>query len=276
MKNLIFVFACLLSSSFYGQEQKNNNEYLKYSKEACHLLKSNETNVCDVSINFKDDILFNHRPVEFNSINSFAKDYLLENGFNKTVFVINTNINSSDLMINGVVQEIKSVYQAFDLSETQMHLCFVNKEISKLFADSLFYPHPLIPPPPPYGEYDDVGDDTPFMIVENMPAYGDCKSMRGEDERHQCTQIEIIKYVSKNIKYPPIAKDAGVQGTVFVYFVVGRDGKVKDVKVLREVDPRLDKEAKRVVESLPRFEPGQQRGKNVSVQYTIPVRFTIR
>ena len=98
--------------------------------------------------------------------------------------------------------------------------------------------------------------------------------MRG-DERHQCTQMEIIKYVSSNTKYPPIAKDAGIQER-FVYFVVGKDGKVRDVKVLHEVDPRLDKEAKRVVESLPKFEPGQQRGKSVSVQYTIPVKFIIR
>ncbi|MDA0569226.1 MAG: energy transducer TonB [Bacteroidetes bacterium] len=124
-------------------------------------------------------------------------------------------------------------------------------------------------------EDDDVADDTPFMIVENMPALAQCKTMRG-DERHQCTQMEIIKYVSKNTTYPPIAKDAGIQGTVFVYFVVGKDGIVKDVKVLREVDSRLDKEAKRVVESLPRFDPGSQRGKNVSVQYTIPVKFIIR
>ena len=120
-----------------------------------------------------------------------------------------------------------------------------------------------------------VEEDIPFMIVENMPALGDCKKMRG-DERHTCTQMEIIKYVSSNTKYPPIAKDAGIQGTVFVYFVVGKDGKVRDVRVLREVDARLDKEAVRVVESLPDFEPGQQRGKSVSVQYTIPVKFIIR
>lgn len=123
-------------------------------------------------------------------------------------------------------------------------------------------------------EYEEE-EDVPFMIVENMPAMGDCKKLRG-DERHQCTQLEIIKYVSKNTKYPPIAKDAGIQGTVFVYFVVGKDGKVKDVRVLREVDSRLDAEAIRVVESLPTFEPGEQRGKAVSVQYTIPVKFIIR
>ena len=99
-------------------------------------------------------------------------------------------------------------------------------------------------------DYEEEEEDVPFMIVENMPAMGDCKKLRG-DERHQCTQLEIIKYVSKNTKYPPIAKDAGIQGTVFVYFVVGKDGKVKDVRVLREVDSRLDAEAIRVVESLP-------------------------
>lgn len=122
---------------------------------------------------------------------------------------------------------------------------------------------------------EEVEDDTPFMIVENMPALGDCKKLRG-DERHQCTQMEIIKYVSQNTKYPPIAKDAGIQGTVFVYFVVDKTGKVADAKVLRAVDPRLDKEALRVIQSLPKFEPGEQRGKSVSVQYTIPVKFVIR
>ncbi|MBI1266061.1 MAG: TonB family protein [Cryomorphaceae bacterium] len=120
-----------------------------------------------------------------------------------------------------------------------------------------------------------VEDDTPFMIVEHMPALGPCKDMRG-DERHQCTQMEIIKYVTKNTKYPPIAKDAGIQGTVFVYFVVDKNGDVKDAKVLREVDPRLDKEALRVIQTLPKFEPGKQRGKPVSVQYTIPVKFIIK
>ena len=62
-------------------------------------------------------------------------------------------------------------------------------------------------------EEDDLGDDTPFMIVENMPAFGPCKSMRG-DERTMCTNLEIIKFVSKNTKYPSIAKDAGIQEAI--------------------------------------------------------------
>ena len=124
-------------------------------------------------------------------------------------------------------------------------------------------------------EEEAVEDDTPFMVVENMPALGDCKKLRGA-ERDQCTNTEIVRYIAQNTKYPPIAKDAGIQGTVYVYFVVDRQGKVKDAKVLREVDQRLDKEALRVVKSLPQFEPGEQRGKAVSVQYTIPVKFVIR
>ena len=119
-------------------------------------------------------------------------------------------------------------------------------------------------------------EDIPFMIVEDMPALGPCKNLVGP-ERGQCTQLEIIKFTSSNTRYPPIAKDAGIQGTVFVYFVVGKDGKVKDSKVLRPVDPRLDAEALRVVSSLPDFDPGRlQGGKPVSVQYTIPVKFMIR
>lgn len=118
-------------------------------------------------------------------------------------------------------------------------------------------------------------DDTPFMIVENMPALGDCKTLRG-DERHQCTQLEIIKFVSQNTVFPSRAIDAGIQGTVFVYFVVDKKGFVQGAKVLRAVDPILDAEALRVIRSLPKFEPGTQRGKHVSVQYTIPVKFVIR
>lgn len=114
-----------------------------------------------------------------------------------------------------------------------------------------------------------------FMVVEKMPALPGCEHLRGE-ELNSCTQMEIIKYITSNTKYPPIAKDAGIQGTVFVYFEVGKTGAVQNVRVLRQVDSRLDKEAMRVVSSLPKFQPGEQRGKKVTIQYTIPVKFIIR
>lgn len=128
---------------------------------------------------------------------------------------------------------------------------------------------------PPDNPFETEEEDIPFMIVEEMPGFGPCANLSGQ-ERDQCTQIEITKYISTYTKYPPIAKDAGIQGTVFVYFVVGKDGKVRDCKVLRPVDPRLDEEALRVVQSFPDFEPGRQQGKPVSVQYTTAVKFINR
>lgn len=115
-----------------------------------------------------------------------------------------------------------------------------------------------------------------FMVVEDMPSLPACQDIKDKEEQQQCTQGEIIKYISQNTKYPPIAKESGIQGTVFVSFVVNEKGQVEDAKVLREVDDRLDKEALRVVNTLPKFEPGKQRGKAVKVQYNVPVRFILR
>ena len=88
-----------------------------------------------------------------------------------------------------------------------------------------------------------------------------------------CYRTQFVDFLCK---IPLTAKEAGIQGTVYVYFVVGKDGFVRDARVLRKVNNELDAEALRVVNSLPQFEPGTQRGKNVSVQYTIPIRYMIR
>lgn len=123
---------------------------------------------------------------------------------------------------------------------------------------------------------EEVEEDEIFMVVEKMPALPQCKDIANATERDQCTQLEIIKTVQGNAKYPPIAKDAGIQGTVYVYFEVSKEGKVENAVVRRGVDKRLDDEALRSVNSLPRFEPGRQQGRPVRVQYTIPVKFIIR
>lgn len=102
-----------------------------------------------------------------------------------------------------------------------------------------------------------------FTIVEDMPTFPG-----GEPA--------LFKYLSNNIKYPQMAKESGIQGTVFVTFVIGPDGKVRDVKVLRGVKGGLDEEAVRVVQSMPNWKPGKQRGKAVSVQYNLPIRFTLK
>jgi periplasmic protein TonB len=102
-----------------------------------------------------------------------------------------------------------------------------------------------------------------FLIVEEMPSFPG-----GE--------AQLVKYLSDNIKYPPIARENGITGTVFVTFVVGPDGQVKDVKVLRGIGGGCDEEAKRVVMNMPKWKAGKQRGKPVSVQYNLPIRFTLK
>ena len=85
-----------------------------------------------------------------------------------------------------------------------------------------------------------------------------------------------MQFLSKNIKYPTIAQENGVQGRVICQFVVNRDGSIVDVKVIRGVDAYLDKEAVRVIQSMPKWKPGKQRGKAVRVRYTLPVMFRLQ
>ena len=103
-----------------------------------------------------------------------------------------------------------------------------------------------------------------FQVVEQMPEYPD-GGMAG-----------LMKYLSGAIRYPAIAAENGVQGRVTVQFVVNRDGSIVDAQVLRGVDPYLDKEALRVINSMPKWKPGMQRGKPVRVRYTVPVNFRLQ
>jgi protein TonB len=102
-----------------------------------------------------------------------------------------------------------------------------------------------------------------FMVVESMPEFPG-----GEAALHQ--------YLAENIKYPQMAKESGIQGRVFVTFVVEKNGKVTDVKVLRGIGGGCDEEAIRVVKNMPSWAPGKQRGKPVRVQFNLPVKFTLQ
>lgn len=102
-----------------------------------------------------------------------------------------------------------------------------------------------------------------FQVVEEMPEYPG-------------GMAECLKFLAKNIKYPTIAQENGVQGRVIVQFVVNRDGSIVDPVVMRSVDPYLDKEALRVIQMMPKWKPGKQRGKAVRVKYTVPVTFKLQ
>ena len=89
-------------------------------------------------------------------------------------------------------------------------------------------------------------------------------------------QAALFEWLSKNIKYPVVAEENGVQGRVIVTFVVERNGSITDVQVVKSVDPSLDKEAVRVVKAMPHWIPGKQNGSAVRVKFTVPVTFRLQ
>jgi periplasmic protein TonB len=107
--------------------------------------------------------------------------------------------------------------------------------------------------------------EAPLAIVEQMPTFPG-----GE--------MEMMKYIQKNVQYPQVEKEAGISGTCYVTFVIEKDGSITDVKVLRGVSggPGCDKEAIRVVKSMPAWKPGKQNGREVRVQFNLPIKFTLK
>ena len=112
-------------------------------------------------------------------------------------------------------------------------------------------------------EEEEVVEQEIFQIVEEMPAYP------GGDQK-------LMEFIAKGIKYPQIARETGIQGRVFVGFVIEPDGSVSNVKVLRGIGGGCDEEAMRVVKSMPKWKPGKQRGKAVRVSYMLPVNFKLQ
>jgi protein TonB len=112
-------------------------------------------------------------------------------------------------------------------------------------------------------EEEEVDENFVFVTVEKMPEFP------GGD-------LALMKWIQNNMNYPTIAVENGIQGLVACQFTVNADGSVEDVQVVRPVDPNLDKEAIRVLKKLPKFKPGEQRGKPVRVKYSVPVRFKLQ
>ncbi len=118
--------------------------------------------------------------------------------------------------------------------------------------------------PPVEAPVEEEEEEVIFMVVETMPEFPG-------------GQQALFKYLSENVKYPVIAQENGIQGRVICQFVVNKDGAIVDVEVVRSGgDPSLDKEAVRVIKSMPKWNPGKQRGKAVRVKYTVPVNFRLQ
>ena len=120
----------------------------------------------------------------------------------------------------------------------------------------------FVPPPPPKPKVEEVTEEI-FVVVEEQPEFPGGNTA-------------MMKFLSDNIKYPVIAQENGIQGRVITNFVVERDGSITDVQVVRGVDPSLDKEAIRVIQSMPKWKAGRQRGSAVRVRFTLPVVFRLQ
>lgn len=116
---------------------------------------------------------------------------------------------------------------------------------------------------PPEDDDEEIVEAEIFTVVEAMPEFPG-------------GMAKLMGYLGSNIKYPPFAKETNIQGRVFINFVVEPNGSISNVKVLRGIGGGCDEEAIRVVESMPNWKPGMQRGKPVRVSYNLPVKFTLQ
>ena len=121
-------------------------------------------------------------------------------------------------------------------------------------------------------EFEDV--DVPFAVIEDVPIYPGCERV-AKSKRRDCFQEQINKHIRKNFRYPEIAQEMGIQGRVYVNFVIDKDGSITSIR-MRGPDKNLEKEPQRIIAKLPRMTPGKQRGRAVRVPFSIPITFRLQ
>ena len=121
-------------------------------------------------------------------------------------------------------------------------------------------------------EFEDV--DVPFAVIEDVPIYPGCERV-AKSKRRDCFQEQINKHIRKNFRYPEIAQEMGIQGRVYVNFVIDKDGSITSIR-MRGPDKNLENEAQRIISKLPRMTPGKQRGRAVRVPFSIPITFRLQ
>ncbi len=114
----------------------------------------------------------------------------------------------------------------------------------------------------------------PFAVIENVPIFPGCESIKTNEERKACFQKMVQQHVKKEFRYPETALELGIQGKVFVQFIIDGKGYITSIRT-RGPDTNLEKEASRIVASLPQMKPGMQRGRAVKVPYSIPITFRL-
>jgi protein TonB len=116
--------------------------------------------------------------------------------------------------------------------------------------------------------------DVPFAVIEDVPIFPGCERVK-KSERRNCFQEKMNKHIRKNFRYPEIAQEMGIQGRVYVNFIISKDGSITNIR-MRGPDKNLEKEAQRIISKLPSMTPGKQRGRPVRVPFSIPITFRLQ
>ena len=121
-------------------------------------------------------------------------------------------------------------------------------------------------------EFEEV--DVPFAVIEDVPIFPGCEKV-DKSQRRDCFQDKMNKHIRKNFRYPEIAQEMGIQGRVYVNFIIAKDGQITNIR-MRGPDKNLEKEAQRIISKLPSMIPGKQRGRPVRVPFSIPITFRLQ
>ena len=200
--------------------------------------------------------------------------------------------------------EYKTYERKFDLSNVNM---LEDDEEDIPITEQLKTPPPPPPPPPPAPEVieivedeeeveetviestesdedliiedivveDDFEDiDVPFAVIEDVPIFPGCESV-AKSQRRACFQDQMNKHIRKNFRYPDIAQEMGIQGRVYVNFIISKDGSITNIR-MRGPDKNLENEAARIIGRLPKMTPGKQRGRAVRFPFSIPITFRLQ
>ncbi|MBK8517371.1 MAG: energy transducer TonB [Saprospiraceae bacterium] len=164
-----------------------------------------------------------------------------------------------------VIEEEQPVFENQEVTqETRVEAPVVEKKA----------PPPPPPPPPPAPVEEEI-----FKVVEQMPRFPGCEDKKTEAEKELCAKTKMLEYIYKNLKYPAIARENGVEGQVVLQFVVDKDGSITDTKIVRDIGAGCGTAAETIVNGMndmgKKWTPGKQRGRAVRVLYTLPVKFKL-
>ena len=123
-------------------------------------------------------------------------------------------------------------------------------------------------------EEEELDIDVPFAVIEDVPIFPGCESV-AKSQRRACFQEQMNKHIRKNFRYPDIAQEMGIQGRVYVNFIISKDGTITNIR-MRGPDKNLENEAARIIGRLPQMTPGRQRGRPVRVPFSIPITFRLQ